>query len=103
MTYDAVADSKGLPDEDVDPADEARDRSLKRESENERREPERSRGGVPVDEDRRDQDEHDRQCDEQVEDPPQVVARDRVVESRYENTFRGSFGEQDEKDEDGTQ
>src|SRR5437763_13169365 len=80
VDLDAITDTIGSFDENVDPADKARDRRLKSEAQHERDKPERNDRRVPVREQHGQYYEEDRDPAEQICDAIQVVARRRFLD-----------------------
>src|ERR1051326_816658 len=78
---DAIADAVRRSDEDVNPADEAGDRSLQRKAEDEGNQAEGDDSGVPVYEQNWNDDEDNRQYDCQAQNPTEIEPRYRVMES----------------------
>src|SRR5437870_11020434 len=74
--FNAVADSVRRPHQHIDPADEAGDRSLQREAEDERDQADRDNGGIPIDEDDRDHYESNSKNYNQSQYPLEVVLCD---------------------------
>src|SRR6267378_1328038 len=78
---DPIADAVRRPHQNVDPADETRKRSLQSEAGNNREHTQRNDSGVPVNKEYGNGNQADYERGQELENPPNVKFRDRVVDA----------------------